>query len=55
MAMNSMTMATLMNTINAFTKALSCVPLMSNKVRSSRMNRAGAFIMPWWATPAESV
>ena len=48
-------MATLINTIIAFTIADSCVPLISNKVSRSRITSAGAFMTPWCNTPAVSV
>jgi len=39
----------------AFTIADSCVPLINNNVIKNNTNNAGALIIPWCSTPAESV
>ena len=48
-------MATLINTIIMFTNALSWLPLISKRVMSNKIIKAGAFIIPECSTPAESV
>ena len=48
-------MATLINTITAFTVADSLVPLINNKVNANKITKAGAFKIPEVTLTVETI